>query len=337
MFDVGVSALAFRALLHSRLPDPAVQTARALARAASWLLARQDADDGQLGAGAAVRRFDPITGKPYLLIEMPAKANYSHAMATLALAEASSRWNSVAMRDAAQHGLEFIERSRNPYLAWRYAYPPDGDNDVSVTGWMLQALGAGAAAGLAIDDSALRDGLGFLDQMTDPSNYRTGYHEKGSLSGRQPDDVDKWPSDQSEAMTAMALIARQIGGRRPATDPMINGGLQLPMAKLPVWDEAAGSVDFCYWHLGTRALQSIGGRSAESWRRSLENAVVSHQRSSGCERGSWDPQVDPWGDDGGRVYATALNALTLEIAAGWIDLPVVPAAASPPAAEKKPR
>ena len=33
---------------------------------------------------------------------------------------------------------------------------------------------------------------------------------------------------------------------------------------------------------------------------------------AGCANGSWDP-VDRWGFEGGRVYATAINALTLEV------------------------
>ena len=37
-----------------------------------------------------------------------------------------------------------------------------------------------------------------------------------------------------------------------------------------------------------------------------------HTRSSGCADGSWDSD-DRWGFEGGRVYAVALNALSLEI------------------------
>ena len=37
-----------------------------------------------------------------------------------------------------------------------------------------------------------------------------------------------------------------------------------------------------------------------------------HQHTEGERAGSWDPQVDPWGHIGGRVYSTALMTLTLE-------------------------
>jgi hypothetical protein len=42
-------------------------------------------------------------------------------------------------------------------------------------------------------------------------------------------------------------------------------------------------------------------------------AVTKHQHDRGEQRGSWDPQVDPWGGEGGRVYSTAILALTMEV------------------------
>ena len=36
------------------------------------------------------------------------------------------------------------------------------------------------------------------------------------------------------------------------------------------------------------------------------------QRQDGNFAGSWDPEPDVWGEDGGRVYMTAMGVLTLE-------------------------
>jgi hypothetical protein len=46
----------------------------------------------------------------------------------------------------------------------------------------------------------------------------------------------------------------------------------------------------------------------------MKGSILAHQRMdpTDCRRGSWDP-VDPWSADGGRVYATAVNTLCLEI------------------------
>jgi hypothetical protein len=50
-----------------------------------------------------------------------------------------------------------------------------------------------------------------------------------------------------------------------------------------------------------------------AWEQPLRDAVVVRQHAEGERKGSWDPQVDPWGHLGGRVYATALLTLTLEV------------------------
>ncbi|MCK6461949.1 MAG: hypothetical protein L6Q95_18870, partial [Planctomycetes bacterium] len=48
------------------------------------------------------------------------------------------------------------------------------------------------------------------------------------------------------------------------------------------------------------------------WRAALEAALLrsQHAPGAGARTGSWDP-IDPWGEDGGRVYSTALMALAL--------------------------
>ena len=52
----------------------------------------------------------------------------------------------------------------------------------------------------------------------------------------------------------------------------------------------------------------------------MQPAVMSLQRQdTGPLRGSWDP--DPvWGGHGGRVYATAMAALTLEVYYRYVPL-----------------
>ena len=46
------------------------------------------------------------------------------------------------------------------------------------------------------------------------------------------------------------------------------------------------------------------------WRR--RSSTTSTAKDSGSRTGSWDP-IDRWGDDGGRVYSTAVLAMCLEV------------------------
>ena len=46
----------------------------------------------------------------------------------------------------------------------------------------------------------------------------------------------------------------------------------------------------------------------------MVDAIVNHQhqKGTGARTGSWDP-IGCWGDDGGRVYSTAMLAMCLEV------------------------
>ena len=56
----------------------------------------------------------------------------------------------------------------------------------------------------------------------------------------------------------------------------------------------------------------LGGKAWAEWQKHLGTAVLATQRTDGNARGSWDPAC-AWGEDGGRVYATAILCLTLQV------------------------
>jgi len=85
---------------------------------------------------------------------------------------------------------------------------------------------------------------------------------------------------------------------------------------LPAWKQYR--VDFYYWYYASLALFQYDGPEGplwSKWNEPMKNAIVPHQKgkADGCKAGSWDPQDDRWGFEGGRVYAAAINALTLEV------------------------
>jgi hypothetical protein len=67
-----------------------------------------------------------------------------------------------------------------------------------------------------------------------------------------------------------------------------------------------------YWYYGTLAMYQYGGAGWEHWNDSLRDLLVKDQQQSGPLAGSWDPN-DRWGGYGGRVYSTAMGALSLEV------------------------
>lgn len=290
-FDSGVTGLALLAFFGAG-HDGRGTTAEddAVRKGLKWLRANQDAE------GCFGPRADRFT--------------YSHACATIAMCEAATFNRSArAWRKSAQAALAFVERCQTPHRGWRYGVQP-GESDVSVTGWMLLALKAGKDAGLDVSDRAIRDGMAFLDALTDGDTGRTGYQRRGDLPVRPPGAVDRWPARHSEALTAVAVCARIFCS---AEDSLLLDDAKLLMAKKPpVWDETAGSIDMYYWYYGTLAMHQLGGAPWEQWNKSLEKAVIQSQVKEGCAEGSWDPK-DPWGAEGGRVYSTALMTMCFEV------------------------
>lgn len=303
-YDVGVTGLALLAFLGAghgrRLPgDPFADTVR---RGLSFLVREAQGPDGNFGP--------PQSGQH----------TYDHAIATLAVVEAWALSDDPVLAPPATRALEHLARSRTPGSGWRYAaFHPEmalRPADTSVTGWALLALCLARDYGLPVDPQAIEDGLAFLDEMTDPATGVTGYVQRGGRPAREAGAAEAWPAEESEAMTAVALLCRLFADpalQRPGAQQAVERAAQVVCALPPVWDDARpGRRDYYFWYYATTALFQLGGARWEAWSATLQEAVVARQRTDGHAAGSWDPQHDPWGGIGGRVYATALQALTLE-------------------------
>lgn len=82
----------------------------------------------------------------------------------------------------------------------------------------------------------------------------------------------------------------------------------------PVWDEQAGRVDHYSWYYATYALFQMGGPEWRRWQQAIQRVVPANQHQLAAQPnlyGSWDP-VGAWGEDGGRVYSTAILTLTMQ-------------------------
>ncbi len=314
-YDVGVTGLALLAFLRAGYGDRGAHPyARVVADGLRWLRGVQD-DEGCVGTRSSGHYV------------------YGHAIATLALVEALRVGGSEAHRAAAQRALDFVAAARNPASAWRYGVRP-GDDDTSITGWMTSALDsarrlgeaearAGKPAGLRIDGGALSGARAWIERATDAASGRVGYQTPGSGPARPAEVLARFPAERSEAMTAVGILVRLETGEAPDA-PAVARGARLCAQHLPRWNTADGSIDMYYWFFGTEALARLGGPSWAAWRPALLEAVLPRQRADTdpCRfAGSFDP-LDPWGADGGRVYATAIVTLALEAAAA-------PSAAAP--------
>lgn len=285
--DIGVTALGAIALFQGGEQDSA-----AAWRAIAWLRDQQDPDSGLVGESI---------GHTY---------HYDHGIATLALVRALAREEDASLRAAAQRAVDYIHRARNPYGAWRYDSPPVGDNDTSVTGWMIAALLEAREAGLRTDEAALRGGLEWVREVTDSETGRVGYDSRGSRSSRIVAVNESWPPDTSEGMTAAGLWISLRLDPGFATTESCRQQVALLAAKPPRWEPGVGC-DMLYWMYGARALRILDGPVGAQWRGALAEVAVENQTRDGAHEGSWDP-AGPWGPIGGRAYSTAVMLLALQ-------------------------
>jgi hypothetical protein len=235
---------------------------------------------------------------------------YNHAVCTLAMVEAYGATGAPHLKKSAQKAVDFIHKAQNPYLAWRYGIRPQ-DNDTSVTGWMVSALFAAKRAKLRTFDPSFEGARNWIEKVTNAKTGRVGYTAIDTGPARPEGQVDRWPPEKSESLTAIGILVRMYTGEDPRKSEIIAKGVDRCLKRLPVWDLASGTVDPYYWYYGSLALRKVGGRSWRKWDKALVAAVVDHQRRDPVSfKGSWDPD-GPWGASGGRVYSTALCTLIL--------------------------
>ena len=245
---------------------------------------------------------------------------YDHCLALLAVIEAYALTKDYAMERSAKKGLDYLYSLRNPGAAWRYANTSDPDmiahpNDVSVTGWAIMAMTLAKEYDIDIDQTALEDSITFVEEMTDSSG-RTGYWERGGGSSRPEGLEEAWPVDETEAMTAVVVLCRIFVDpnlERPGNKEAIEKGVQL-MMDLPIvidQDNKPGHIDYYYWYYATYALYQWE-ETWNDWKRDIDK-IAELQIDEGDAKGSWDPQLDPWSTEGGRVYSTAILALLMEV------------------------
>lgn len=296
--DVGLTGLALLSFLgrgythvsRDRIADRPI--GEILRRGLTYLVDRQDAE-GCIGARSG----------EYM---------YNHLIAALAVCEDYALTGSTQMYDAARLAVDFTIAARNPGRGWRYEARA-GDNDTSVTGWAVMVLHSAELAGLDFDRAAYEGAMAWFESVLSESDNTTGSRtwEAGYQVPRDWPIAIRGVNDQYShhpSMTAIWIMSEAFI-RRQKTSRM-EAGARAIVADLPARDDA--EVDFYYWYYGSLAMWQVSGRGWDAWEAALVPALVDTQNRDSCARGSWEP-VDRWSCRGGRVYATAINALTLEV------------------------
>jgi hypothetical protein len=229
-----------------------------------------------------------------LLSKGSAQPMYSQGLATIVLCEAYGMTNDPRLKDPAQKAIDFIVRAQSSRKGgWRYR-PGINDSDTSVMGWQMMALKSGEMAGLTYPEKTIHGIERWLASVegNKPVGGVFGYQ------GRSP----------SPAMTAQGLLCLQFLGRTPAHSPRLQAGIAYLARRLPKNNQETSY----YWYLATQVMYHMQGDVWRTWEDHLREILLKQQIKTGSMAGTWNIR-DNWERAGGRLYATSLRLLMLEV------------------------
>jgi len=249
---------------------------------------------------------------------------YSHGIATLALCEAwamsqeapvgvdenasladkpvgknkknkaaGAQWvHSEDIGRAAQMALNYIMGAQGPRGGWRYE--PLQAGDTSVVGWQVMALKSGHMARLKIAPKTVAGASKWLDFVqSDVGDYGgSNYGYTGANKG-------------TDATQAIGLLCRMFLGWDRDNRALVKG-VQEIAAKGP------SKSDMYFNYYATQVVHHHDGLEWKKWNPKMRNQLVGQQAKNGHETGSWYFDHHH-GQKGGRLYSTAMAAVTLQV------------------------
>lgn len=250
---------------------------------------------------------------------------YNHAICTMAMVELYLLSSDQKLYSYCDRAIQFLLAQQNPGMGWRYDARRQ-ENDTSVTGWMVLTLHTCEMAGFKFDKAKVyADADAWFKLVTvDVKGYpQVGYDAPGNGCSRLRTAIDTY--DSVPSMDAIYVMSSLFMGTSDLRDPTVQSLAKVctQPENLPKWE--LNKLDYYYWYYASNALFQVGGANWQRWEQGVSATVLKHQRGwhdkdraanlitaqTLDEHGSWDP-VDAWGSVGGRVYATAINTLTLQ-------------------------
>lgn len=293
MAHTGLAILAFQAGGHYYFNN--APYSGAVRAGLDWMVEHQQPDGGLVGSAKVPK--DERYHKHYM---------YEHGIAAFALTEACAVAAAMGeppnerYLDAARRAVQFIHDMQHNDGGWRYTDDLTRESDTSVTGWQVLALKTAKEAGIPVTDQCIEQTRKFFAARALGENGRTGYTT---------------PHPLTEATTGVGMLARQFLLGEPDAPLVGDAAKYLADYAERKWSDlqARGvDKDFYLWYNCTLAMFQAGGEPWERWNPVVRDTIIELQRHDGCARGSWDPS-SKWGRMGGRIYTTALAALTLEV------------------------
>jgi squalene cyclase len=231
---------------------------------------------------------------------------YSHAFATLFLAECYGMTPQPAVKNALKRAVQLIVNAQNPDGGWRYS-PMPIDADISVTVSTLQALRAARNAGLSVPLDTIEKAQAFVRACASNKGASGFHYQKpdASFGDGRPDDRITF------ALTACGVVSMVSAGEYSA----VEGRNAIRALEMFRGDYGRGvhwtSYHYFYSHYyGMQAYRQLASREVwDAYRAEVVGEILEHQRQDGS-----------WEDDVGPTYATAMACLVMQLPCEWLPI-----------------
>ncbi len=273
--SIDVTALSCMALVSAGNVPGRGKYGRNVARGLEWLLSRVRDEDGYIThAGSRM---------------------YSHAFATLFLAEIYGMTRQAEIKAKLKRAVDLIVNSQNREGGWRYQ-PIPVDADLSVTVSTLQALRASRNVGISVP----------LDTIERATRYVRRCATSRGFSYQNVNEYGHNDTRVSFALTACGIVSLYSAGLYECRE------LRDALAALPLWKRTLipAKLHYFYGHYyAAQAMYLAGGDHWAAYYPAVRDEILREQKPSGC-----------WEDDVGVNYATAMACLVLQMPCEYLPI-----------------
>jgi len=219
---------------------------------------------------------------------------YEHAIATVALCEATGMTRDPIVKAKATAAIGFIVRAQSKDGSWGYSSGTDGDT--SIVGWQIQALQSAKLAEIKFDKEKVYGAAEkFLNNVASDSGSKYGYREKGA----------------SVSLTPVGLLCRYYMGWTPK-HPAFGRGVEFLKQTPP----NKATFDMYIYYYSTQVMHFYDGPDWHKfWNPKMRDMLIELQNKGGDQNlaGSWEKDGGHIGGACGRLGTTCLALLTLEV------------------------
>lgn len=231
---------------------------------------------------------------------------YSHAFATLFLAEIYGTTHREDVRVNLQKAVDFIVKCQNDEGGWRYV-PLARESDMSIVVCQVLALRAARNIGIRVPKLTIDRAIQYVkDSAVTPDSRRRSYSPYRNDLGTFHYQKDNH-SRSTFPLTAAGVTA--LHGLGVYSDELIRSGVDYLNREVDHFNRQWGrSGHYFFWYghyYGVQAMYTVGGRDWQNYFEKLREFLIRTQDSTD---GSWDNREGP-----GRAFSTAVGCLILEI------------------------